>query len=407
MSDAPVLKRSLSLPLLVLYGLGTTIGAGIYALIGEVAGASGFYAPVAFFVASLLAGVTALSFAELSARFPKSAGEAVYVREGFRSDTLALVVGLAVVCGGLVSAATIVNGFVGYFQDLVPVPRGLAIIAFVAVLAAVAAWGIGQSVTIAALLTLVELVGLLAVIWGGRESLGAFPARWEEFLPPFEGVAWAGILAGAFLAFYAFIGFEDMVNVAEEVKDTTHAIPTAIVITFAVTILLYLCLAVVAVLALPLEELAASPAPLALLFERTTAGSGAAIAVIAVLATINGALIQVIMAARILYGLASQDLLPAWLGRVNAATRTPVNATLLAAGIVLALALPLGLTALARTTSAITLAVFAMVNLALWRIKGSQAQPEGVWAVPRALPLIGFLVTAGFLATEGLRLLTH
>ena len=272
MSEAPSLRRSLSFPLLVLYGLGTTVGAGIYSLIGEVAGVSGYLAPLAFLVASLLAGVTALSFAELSARFPRSAGEAVYVREGLRSDRLAVAVGLMVVATGLVSAATIVNGFIGYFQDLIAVPRAVGVLAIVVILALVAAWGIGQSVTLAAVLTLVEVGGLVLVFWAGRESLVDLPARLPEFLPPLELSAWTGVLAGAFLAFYAFIGFEDMVNVAEEVKDVGRVLPLAIVITFLVTLLLYLLLAAVSVLAIPPADLAGSPAPLALVYRTATGG---------------------------------------------------------------------------------------------------------------------------------------
>ncbi len=402
--EARTLRRSLSLPLLVLYGLGTTVGAGIYALIGEVAGVAGFLAPLAFLVASLLAGVTALSFAELSARYPRSAGEAVYVREGLGSDRLAVVVGLMVVATGLVSSATIVNGFVGYAQDLVSVPRSLGILAVVLLLAAVAAWGIGQSVTLAALLTLAEVGGLLLVFWAAKGSLVELPPRLPDFLPPFELAAWAGVLGGAFLAFYAFIGFEDMVNVAEEVKDVGRALPLAIIVTFLVTLTLYLALALVSVLAVPPEELAASGAPLALVYERASGSSGTVISLIGVLATINGALIQIIMAARILYGLSSQGLLPVWLGRIHPATRTPVAATLVVSSVVALLALAFGLVVLAQSTSAITLTVFALVNLALWRVKAKDPRPQGIWLVPRWLPALGFLITVGFLAAEAARL---
>jgi len=405
MARKPELKRVLSLPLLVLYGLGTTIGAGIYALIGKVADVAGFHAPLSFLVASLLAGVTALSFAELSVRFPKSAGEAVYVRNGLRSDALAVAVGFMVIAVGLVSAAAVVNGFAGYFKDLVAAPRSAAIIGVIIVLGGVAAWGIGQSVAAAAAITLVEVGGLAVIIWGGHESLAALPAHVGDFLPPLELGAWTGLLAGAFLAFYAFIGFEDMVNVAEEVRDVSRNLPLAIVITFVATLVLYLLVAAISVLALPPRELAASPAPLSLLFERTTGASGSVISAVAILATINGALIQIIMASRILYGLAAQELLPPWFGQVHPKTRTPVNATAAATGIVLVLALPLGLAVLAQITSALALVIFALVNLSLWRIKERDRHSAAAnWRLPRWVPAVGFLVTVGFLAAEGLRL---
>jgi amino acid transporter len=161
----PALRRSLSLPLVTLYGLGTTIGAGVYALTGEIAGLAGVYAPVAFVVASFMATFTALSFAELSSRFPRSAGEAVYVQEGLGRPRLAQGVGLLVALSGAVSAATITNGFVGYLGELVEVPRAFAILAMLVSLGLIAAWGIGQSVLLAGVLTLVEIGGLLLVIW--------------------------------------------------------------------------------------------------------------------------------------------------------------------------------------------------------------------------------------------------
>jgi amino acid transporter len=141
----PTLQRRLSLNIMVLYGLGTTIGAGIYALIGKVAGAAGIYAPLAFVVAALLAGVSAFSFAELVARYPSSAGEARYVREAFRSNSLALAVGVMVVIAGSVSAAAIANGFAGYFETFLAAPRPLVIAVLVVGLGLIAAWGIGQS----------------------------------------------------------------------------------------------------------------------------------------------------------------------------------------------------------------------------------------------------------------------
>jgi amino acid transporter len=396
------LRRSLGLPLLVLYGLGTTVGAGVYALMGEVAAVSGLLAPLAFLLAALLAGVTALSFAELAQRFPRSAGEAAYVRAGLGSDRLALIVGLLVAAAGLVSASTIVNGFIGYLQDLVPIGRSLAIVLVVALLAGVTAWGIGQSVALAGLLTVVEVGGLLLVIWFGGGQIPQSGVSWRDLVPTLELSAWTGILAGSFLAFFAFIGFEDMVNVAEEVRDVKRTLPRAIVITFGVTIAIYLALAVVCVLSTPLQALAASSAPLALVVDEA-GGPGRLISLIGVFATINGALIQMIMASRILYGLAAQGLLPAGLARVHPRRRTPVNATLIVAGIVLLLALVFGLVTLAAWTSAITLVVFALVNLSLWRLKRAPQASDAIWRLPRWLSGFGFVLTLGLLLAEGLR----
>ena len=401
----PILRRRLSLSMMVLYGLGTTIGAGIYALIGKVAGAAGIYAPLAFVVAALLAGLSAFAFAELVARFPSSAGEARYVREAFRSNALSLAVGLMVVLAGSISAAAIANGFAGYFETFLEAPRPLVIAALVIGLGLIAAWGIGESVALAAVMTLIEAGGLILVIWAGAGAPAARPFDMAELVPPLDAALWTGVLAGSFLAFYAFIGFEDMVNVAEEVKDAPRVLPKAIVATLAITLLFYIILAVVAVRALPIEELAASDAPLADIYERGTGSPATMIGAIALIATVNGALIQIIMAARVLYGLAKQGRLPAVFARINRTTRTPLIATALITAVILVLAVALPIVPLAQATSALTLAIFALVNLALWRIKRRDPQPVGIFTVPGWVPVVGCLVSAGFLAAALVHLL--
>ncbi len=396
-SNGPKLRRRINLPLLTLYGVGTTVGAGIYVLIGKVAGRAGLYAPLSFLVAAILAGLTAFAFAELAARYPRSAGEALYVRAGFGSPVLSLVVGLMVIAAGVVSAATVINGSVGYLAALVDLPRPVAICAITALLFLIAAWGIGESVLAAGLVTLVEVGALLVVCW---VALSAAPLSAPPVFPPLESGIWFGILTGGFLAFYAFIGFEDMVNVAEEVKNVTRTLPVAILITLGLTTVIYFMVALVAVMGLPLADLAGSDAPLALLYSRSTGSEATAITVIAVFATLNGALIQIIMGSRVLYGLAAQGALPALLGRVHPWTRTPLIATLAVAGVVLALALPFQTERLAGLTSLIALVIFILVNLALLRIKRREPTPPGITCYPVWLPASGAAISAGFLFLE-------
>jgi amino acid transporter len=395
----PALSRRLNLPLLTFYGLGTTIGAGIFVLVGKVAGRAGMAAPVSFLVASLLAAFTAFSFAELVARYPRSAGEAIYVREGFGSHRLALIVGLMVTLSGVVSSATIINGSVGYLHEFVALPQALGVVTMLALLTALALWGIGESVTAAAIFTVLEIAALLLVIWAAKGSMADLPARGAELIPPANASAWIGVTAGAMLAFYAFLGFEDLVNVAEEAKDVTRTIPAAILLTLAVTTLLYVLVSTVSVLTVPPGELAQSSAPLAFVYERATGSPSWVISGIAVFAVLNGALIQMIMASRVVYGLADQGALPGGLAWVHPRTRTPMVATGLVAGVILALALGFPLEHLAETTSVIVLIVFAMVNLALVMIKrrGTPA-PEGVRTYPIWIPAIGFAASTGFLA---------
>ena len=205
-----------------------------------------------------------------------------------------------------------------------------------------------------------------------------------------------GILSGAVLAFYAFIGFEDMVNVAEEVKDVRRILPAAIILTLVLTTLLYTVVATVAVLALPTEDLAGSDAPLALVYERS-GGSAALLSGIAVVATVNGALIQIIMASRVLYGLGRDKAIPALFGTVNARTRTPVIATAVVTLVVVALAAIAPIETLAQVTSLIVLTIFTLANLALFRIKRRDPRPQGIWTVPIWVPLCGFVASAAFL----------
>ena len=382
--------------MLVLYGLGTTIGAGIYALIGEVAGVAGMASPFSFLIAALIAGFTAFSFAELSARFPKSAGEAHYVYVATGYSVFSTIVGLMVVFAGVVSSAAISNAFVGYLHEFVDLPRSGAIIAIVLVIGLLAAWGIAQSVIVAGILTLLEVGGLALVIWAGGDNFVHLPEALPEMVPGVGAVAWSAVLAGAILAFYAFIGFEDMVNVAEETRDVSRTLPFAIIITLFVTTFFYLAISFVSVLSVPVDELAAHEAPLTLVYERG-GGSAHFLSLIAIVAILNGALVQVIMASRVLYGLSQQGALPAILGRVNSTTRTPLFATALVVGVVLILALWFRLAGLAEATSSIALAIFTIVNAALIRIRLRDGKPaEGV-CYPLIVPILGLVLSLVFL----------
>jgi len=397
MNQPAQLKRGLSLWLLVFYGLGNILGAGIYVLVGKVAASAGLFAPAAFFVASLVAAFTALSYAELVARYPLSAGEAVYVQKGLGLPALSVVVGLLIVSMGAVSAATIARGFVGYLDILIDVPDAVAITLLVLVLGMTATWGIVESVSIAALVTLVELLGLAMVLAVAGGNLFTIPERLSELIPPMDLVIWQGILFGAFLAFYAFVGFEDMVNVAEEVRNPVRNVPLAILIALGVTTLLYAAVSLTAVLTVAPQQLAASDAPLATVYEQATGSKPVALSIISIFAVVNGALIQIIMGSRIIYGMSRQGWLPALFGRVWRKTQTPVAATIATAGTVLVLALWLPLITLAKSTSFLVLVIFSLMNLSLLRIKWRDPNPEGLRVVPQWVPAGGIVASLGLL----------
>jgi len=391
------LRRDVGLTLFALYGTGNIIGAGIYVLVGKVAGEAGMLAPLAFVIAAVIAGLTGLSYGELASRYPVSAGEAVYLHEAFKKRWLAVSVGFLIAVAGLVSAATMARGFVGYFNQFVAVDAAIVVVVLISALTLLAVRGIAESARAAALLTLVEAGGLLWVIAvASPNALSLAEVPFAEVFSADAGV-WPGVFAGAFLAFFAFIGFEDMVSIAEEVKNPQRNIPRGIVLAFVFSTTLYLLITFVAIGTLPIDELAQSDAPLADVYSAATGRSVVFISMIGLVAVINGALIQIIKAARVFYGMSCNGWLPAFFGVVNPRTGTPVRSTLVAGAIVLLLSLLLPLLSLAKLTSGMVLLVFMLVNLALIRIRFMGPAPEGVRPVPLWVPVSGAIASAGIL----------
>ncbi len=396
------LKRQLGLLVVSFYGLGTIIGAGIYVLVGKVAGAAGLYLPLSFLLAGVIAAFTAFSYAELSARFPQSAGSALYVFKASRRVWMAQALGVLVVLTGVISAATIARGFVGYLQLFMAVPDALAVVVLLVVLTAIACWGITESAWTVTAVTLIELFGLLYVVTIGLQApqVNALPdlVHWPE-----RG-QWLGIGLGAAIAFYAFIGFEDMVNIAEEVRNPQRTMPLAILLALLAATSLYALIAWVALRSSTPEALADSAAPLASIVSK--AGHNPAyIGLISLFAVVNGALVQLIMASRLLYGLANKGMLPAALARLHPRRKTPILATLLVAVIMVLFALAMPLSALARLTSAVMLVVFCVVNASLIVIRRRDGlPPPGVISLPLAMPWAGLLSSASLLIFQILAL---
>lgn len=395
----PTLKRGLGLWLLTLYGLGVVVGAGIYVLIGAIAGIAGVTTPVSFLIAGGVVGVTALSYMELATRMPEAAGEAAYVDQGFGWPALTLAVGLGLVAVGTLAAATIGLGAAGYIQALIAAPTWTILLAIVVVLGGLAIWGIVESAIFAAVLTVLEIAGLALVAGAAIVADPAIFARVGEIVPAATWPAWSAILSGSVIAFFAFVGFEDMVNVAEEVKAPETNMPRAIALVLGSTILLYLVVSTVCVLAVPVADLAASPAPLALVAGQGLPGAGLLVNLIAIAAALNGILVQFIMAPRVLYGLSHRGRLPAWFGHVGARRRTPVNATLCVLAVVLVLAVTLPITDLAAASSQLILVIFIVVNLALIRLKQRGGPPAPV-SVPVVVPVFGALLSAALLVVS-------
>jgi basic amino acid/polyamine antiporter, APA family len=397
------LRRRLGLPLLVLYGVGITIGAGIYVLIGSVAGHAGIYAPWSFMLAAMVMALTVASYAELSTRYPVSAGEAAYVKAAFQSRLLSTLTGFLTVAIGVVSSSAVTLGSVGYIQQFVDLPQIAIVIATVTMLGAAAAWGILESVLLAGVFTLIEVGGLLAIIVAAIHSDIPILSTAIQ-IPPFEPGTFSGIAFASLLAFFAFIGFEDLANVVEEAKVPHRDIPRAMVLTLVISTVLYVAVAAIAVSAVSVERLSSSPAPLSLVFREVAGISPATISAVAIVATLNTILAQMTMAARVIYGMSRQGDLPNIVGRVHPLTATPIFATAVIAALVIALALSVSFEWLAESTSLATLVVFAMVNLSLLRLRHRKIQSHGphvrvqIW-----VPAMGFLTCITLIATTLLR----
>jgi amino acid transporter len=408
MQDQPLpapaigLRRSLTLTHAVLYGLGVTVGAGIYVLIAAAADRAGMHAPISFLVTAMLIGLTGASLAELGGRMPVAAGEAAYARAAFRSERMATFIGVLVIAMALISASTISVGAAGYIRVFVDAPDAIVITGVVLAMAAIAARGIVESVTFAGLMTVIEIGGLLLVVAAGFLLEPAVITEAREMLPiGLDAAQWSGIFTASLLAVFAFIGFEGIVNIAEEIKAPERTLPRAIFLTLAITTVLYVLVMWIALAAVGTEALAASKAPLALVFERLTGASPRIMSAIAVVATLNGIVVNLIMASRVMYGLSRQGGLPAWIGAINAATHTPVRATAMATGIVLFFSLLLPIADLADLSARITLCLFAIVNLSLLRIKlRKDAESHAGFKCPLWVPAAGFASCIVFIVAD-------
>ncbi|MBI4358334.1 MAG: amino acid permease [Candidatus Omnitrophica bacterium] len=384
------LKRSLGAIALIAYGVGDILGAGIYALVGKVIGIMGPASWLSFVAAFIVASLTGLAYAELGSRMPRAGGAAVFALEAFKKPAFSYLIGLLVLLSGVVSMATVSHGFSGYLQVLFPrIPVFAIIFFFFLVLGVINFLGMKESSLTNIICTLVEVVGLVIVIAAGFKFFGK-----EDYfsIHPPQGVYPASaLLQGGILAFYAFVGFEDLVNVAEEVKSPEKNMPRAIVIALVVTAAIYILTAVAAVSAVPISELSSSGAPLVLVVEKGFPGLPPGLfTLIALFAVTNTALINFIMSSRILYGMAREGLVPSSLGEVHEKRGTPLKAICAVFVLAVALAFTGSLVVLAQSTSFLLLSVFLVMNISLIVIK-LRTREKPSFQVPFWIPVFGGL----------------
>jgi amino acid transporter len=380
------LRRSLTFWPLLFYGLAVIVGAGIYVAIASVIHRAGAAAPLSFLLAGVAAGMTGLCYAELASRFPEASGAVAYVKQGFGSDRAAQVTGVALTLAVAIAAASIASGAVHYLSVLIGWPPATLIALLVSAFTLLAMTGVRESTGFAAVIGAVEILGLLIAAGAG---FVAAPNLDVVVMLPSSFDAWLGVVAGAFVAFFAFIGFESLANMAEETRDPRRTVPYSIVGSVLISTLLYVVVAAALVFAGR-----GGQSPLIDLFQGSNATLFAAVGALAIA---NGVLVEIMMLSRLFYGMAQRRQLPDMLGRVHPRTRTPIAATALAGSIVLATALLVPFERLLVVANALTLGIFAAVDLALWRIQRREPAGKDVFGVPRWVPPTAAALSAGLI----------
>jgi basic amino acid/polyamine antiporter, APA family len=402
--EHPDLKRGIGPWLLLFFVLGDIVGAGIYALVGEVGALVGGAIWAAFLAAFFLAIFTASSYAELVTKYPRAGGSATYVNNAFRNPFVSFMVAFAVMASGITSACTLTLAFSGdYLAQFISVPIIGAALVFMVLVGLINFYGISESVRINVILTCVEITGLVLIVVIGAAALAGGhgdPGRAFEFK---EGTSvLTALLAGTVLAFYALIGFDDSVNVAEETQHPSRNYPRAIFGALLLAGFIYLLVTFTASMVVPTATLADSSGPL---LEVVKAGPIAIptqlFAAIALLAVSNGALINMIMASRIIYGMGDQGVMPTVFSRVHPGRRTPWVSIIFTTVIALLVLIAIGrndeaLATLGSTTVVLLLIAFVMVNIAVLVLRQDEVGHEH-FRTPTIFPILGAVVAAGLL----------
>jgi len=392
----PKLKRELGLFEMVMYGVGIILGAGIYVLVGKAAGEAGNAVWMAFVLSAVLASLTGLSFAELSSMFPKSAGPYLYAKKAFGSKLFAFLIGWLMIFAIGVAATAVSLGFAGYFNSLFGTGIILTAALAIVLMSMINFWGIKESARLNIIFTSIEMLGLLIIIFIAIPHLGSV----NYFEMPF---GFSGVIAATILIFFAYLGFEDLVNVSEEVKNARKIVPLALLLSIAISSVLYILVSISAVSLLDWRELGASSAPLAHAAEGAFANSKLIISVIALFATFNTALFLLVAGSRLVYGISSMGALPRIFQAVHKARRTPWVAVAFLGILAIAFLSLGGIKRVAQLTDWSAFFVFAAINLAVVVLRYKEPHTQRPFKVPLSigkfavLPAIGFLFSAAML----------
>ncbi|MDO6461595.1 APC family permease [Granulosicoccaceae sp. 1_MG-2023] len=403
---ATELKRCLPLSQVVIYGVGLILGAGVYVLIGTAAGLAGNMLWLSFLLAALVAGFTAASYAELSCLFPQAAAEYLYIRTAFGSDALAWIVGVVAIVIGFSTASAVATGFADYAAYFIPLDRTLCAALLIAVMSLVSYLGIRQSAALNTVATGIEVGGLLLIIGAGGWAMlrgGLQPADLSALPQGSDGASVLPVISAAALIFFAYMGFEDIANIAEETRDPQRTLPRAFLLALLISTVIYILVAIVAVSVIPAAELAGTEQPLAAVMLVLIGGhTPTLMALIALFATANTVLITLIVCARMIYGIARSNALPAVLARVHPRRQTPVAAivlTGLASGCFLLLG---GIHILASVSDIGIFILFLMVNLSNILLRYKRPHCTRAWRTPLNIGRFPLLSLAGALSCVGM-----
>jgi len=396
----PALHRVMGPWLLLLFIVGDILGTGIYALTGQVARQVGGVVWLPFLVAFVVALITAFSYLELVTKYPKAAGAALYTHKAFGIHFITFIVAFAVMCSGITSASTASRAFAANLAGAFSIDLGGGFgitavgLGFMALVAAVNFRGVGESVKANVVLTCVELTGLLIIICIGAWAIGMGQgdvSRVMEFKAAADGgSAFWSVIAGTSLAFFAMVGFEDSVNMAEECKEPSRIFPKVLLGGLVITGLIYVLVSISAITLVSPEKLAEGETPLLQVVQAGAPGFPVELfGFITMFAVANSALINMLMASRLVYGMSREGVLPAVLGKVHVARRTPYVAigftTLLAFGLITFVG---EVPALGGTTALLLLVVFTVVNIAVLVLRKDKVGHKH-FRTPTVLPVLG------------------
>ena len=398
----PSLKRVMGPWLLLLFIVGDLLGTGIYALTGQIAGHVGGAVWLPFLLAVIVASFTALSYLELVTKYPRAAGAALYVQKAFGIHFITFIVGFAVMCSGITSASTASRAFAANLSSAFALDIGgigitLVGLTFMLVVAAINFRGVGESLVANVILTCVEVTGLLIIIFIGLWAAGVGQgdvSRISEFKTT-DGSIVRPVITATTLAFFAMVGFEDSVNMVEESKNPTRIFPKALLLALGATAVIYMLVSISAITLVPPEQLAQGETPL-LKVVRVGAPNFPIwiFGLITMFAVANTALINMLMASRLVYGMSREQVLPDALGKVHPERRTPHIAIVLTTLLAFALITFVGeIPALAGTTALLLLCVFTVVNIAVLVLRRDRVDHEH-FRSPAMLPVAGVLFCA-------------